>query len=261
MKKIKVSFVLLALVFSFTSIGHAVELFEGVWRAFDGKFSQLEGVILGTGVMYSPSIYEGVDDGVTVIPIMIGKYKNFYFKGTTLGYVVNDNEDVHISLIAQPRFSGYHSDDSDVLTGMEDRESSIDGGVKISWNNDWFLLNVTGLTDLSGKHDGHEVKVVASRDFLKGGFTPRIGAKWQSDNMVEYYYGVAGAEVRAGRPSYAGDAVVNAIAGFAIGIPLGDHWTITGDFEYEWFGSKITNSPLVDEDSTLKTMMGIVYRF
>ncbi|MBU1906390.1 MAG: MipA/OmpV family protein [Candidatus Omnitrophica bacterium] len=261
MKRSKIIFLIFFFIFSFQSICHAVELFEGVWRAFDLEVEELEGVVLGFGVLYSTSVYEGVDDSVWAVPIIVGKYKRFYVDGSSLGYILNDRKDFYLSLVVQPRFGGYDHDDSSTLAGMDDRKWSLEGGLRLTWNNDLFLLNITGVNDLLGRYDGHEVKAIFSRDFLKGTFTPKVGVKWLSDNLVEYYYGVTGSEATSARPVYEGGSTVNFIAGFSVAFPLGDKWAITGDFEYETLGSEIEDSPIVDESDDFTTVAGLVYRF
>ncbi|MFH1414351.1 MAG: MipA/OmpV family protein [Candidatus Omnitrophota bacterium] len=261
MRKSKVIFVTFVFILSFQSACHAAELFEGLWRGFDLEVEELEGVVLGGGVLYSTSVYEGVDDSVWAVPIIIGQYKRFYLDGSSLGYILNDREDLHFSFVMQLRFGGYDDGDSSALAGMDGREWSLDGGLRLTWDNGLFLLNITGITDLLGRHDGHEVRAIFSRNFLKGAFTPKLGVKWLSNNLVEYYYGVASSEATSARQVYEGGSTLDFIAGFSIVIPIGDNWVITGDFEYETLGSEIEDSPIVDADDTFRTVAGLVYRF
>lgn len=261
MKSAKIIVFALVVLLMSLSKASAVELFEGAWRGLDADFEEIEGAVLGVGALYSVSPYRGVDDNVAAVPIIVGKYKNLYSDGTSLGFILNDNEEVYFSIVGQPRFSGYDSDDSSFLNGMQDREWTIDGGLRLTWNNDLFLMNLTGITDLLSEHDGQQVGIVFSKEFFDGGITPRVGVKWLSDNLVEHYYGVAGTEATATRSSYEGGATVDYIAGFSVGIPLDDAWAIFGDFEYEKLGDEITDSPIVEEDNMFTYMLGAAYRF
>ncbi len=262
-QKRKTLIISLVIVFCFgsTTCCHAVELFEGVWRALGVDVKELEGAVLGLGVLYTPSVYKDADDNVWPIPLIIGKYKRFYSDGSSFGYVLNDNNTLFFSLVGQPRFNGYKSSDSAALSGMEDRDWSLDGGLKMSWNNEWFLLNITGVTDLLSRHNGHELKAVVSKELFKGGLTPKLGIKWLSDNVVEYYYGVSGTEHRAERPAYEGGSSINVIAGFTLALPLGEDWAAITDFEYRYLGSEIEDSPIVDTHDDFTAIFGIVYRY
>jgi len=256
-----VCLVLLAAVLCPQNESHAIEMFEGVWQALDVDVEELQGAVLGGGVLYSPSRYEGVDDSIWAVPLIVGKYKRFYSDGNSLGYLLTENNKLNFSLIGAPRFGGYSSGDSDALAGMEDRDWSIDGGLRMTWNAELFLLNVTAVTDLLGTHDGQEVKAVFSKEFLKGGFTPRVGAKWFSSQMTDYYYGVEAPEATASRTAYEGDETFNYIAGFSAAYPLGDEWVVIGDFEYEALGSEVQDSPIVDTDDDYTAVVGLAYRF
>ena len=241
--------------------GQALELFEGVWQALDVDVDELQGAVLGGGVLLSTSRYKGIDDAVWGVPIIVGKYKRFYSDGTSLGYFLTKNKTLNLSVVAAPRFGGYDASDSDDLAGMQDRDWSLDGGLRLTWDAEYFLLNVTALTDVLNEHNGHEVKAVISREFLDGGFTPRLGIKWLSSNIVEYYYGVAGGEATANRPAYEGDATIDMIVGCTLAYPLGEDWALFGDVEFETLGSEIKDSPIVDADDDLTTVVGVVYRF
>lgn len=238
--------------------GYGAEFFG---RTFEIDQEELKGVNLGVGLLYSTSPYEGKEDNVYPVPLIEGRYKNIYSDGTSLGYIFAEKNEFAFSVVGFPRLMGYEEDDSSDLNGMQDREWSLDAGLRAAWDNEFFSLAVTGLTDLFSRHQGQEFSAVISREFLEGAFIPRIGVKWWSDDLVDYYFGVVESEVRANRPEYAGDATTNFIAGFTAGLPLDDAWALVFDFEYEDFGSEVEDSPIVDADNVFRYVAGIVYRF
>lgn len=248
-------------IFGIYATGHAAGFFEKAGEVFGLEEQDFKGVILGAGARYSPSPYRGQDDDVWPVPVIVGEYKRFYSDGPSLGYKLNDDEDLFLSAVLAPRLGGYESDDSTELNGMEDREWSLDGGLRLTWHNGYFDFNVTGLADLLNNHQGREVKAVFSREFFDGLITPRVGVKWTSEDTVDYYYGVLGNEATAGRSAYEGESTADFFAGLRLGVPLDDHWTVIGDFEYENLGSGITDSPLVDTDSFFTYVAGLAYRF
>lgn len=241
----------IALVFSVTNIAFG-ELIDT---------EELKGSILGLGVLYSTQPYTDVDEDVWVVPIIKGRYKKFYIDGRSLGYVFNDSEEFEFSVLLKPRFMGYDDSDSPVLAGMDDREWSIDGGLRFKWNNQFFTLSVTALNDLLNQHQGQEISCVLSREFKDGLFTPRLGVRYLSDDIVDYYYGVLGDEAIPTRPAYTADAAVDYFAGLSLAIPVGEKWAIIADFEYENLSSEIEDSPIVDQEEILTYIVGAVYRF
>ena len=222
---------------------------------------ELKGSVIGLGALYATEPYTDVDEDVWAVPLIKGKYKKFYIDGKSAGYILNDNEELELSLVIKPRLMGYEDDDSPILNGMDDREWSIDGGLRLKWNNEFFTLSTTLLNDLLNEHQGQEVSCVISREFKDGVFTPRAGVRWLSDDIIDYYYGVLGNEATPIRAVYTADDTLTYFSGFTVAVPLGEKWALIGDFEYEGLGSEIKDSPIVDADEILTFIAGIVYRF
>lgn len=242
---------ILGLIFSVTNLAFA-ELIDT---------EELKGSILGLGVLYSTEPYTDVDEDFWVVPIIKVRYKKFYIDGKSLGYILNDSEEFEFSVLLKPRLMGYEDSDSPVLAGMDDRDWSIDGGFRFKWNNQFFSLSVTTLNDLLNEHQGQEFSCVVSREFKDGIFIPRIGVRYLSDDIVDYYYGVLGNEATTSRAAYTASDAVNYFTGFSLAIPIGEKWAIIGDFEYENLNSEIEDSPIVDEEEILTYILGAVYRF
>jgi len=256
-----ISLVLFFSLIFFSSIGVAAELFEE-WTGTPQMDKQgFEQLILGVGVHYSVEPYTDVDDNVSAVPIIILKYKNLFVDGRSFGLILKEMNKFSVSLVGEPRVMGFDSGDSSALNGMEDRDWSLDGGLRLNWDSGYFLLKAEALTDLLSEHDGQELNVVISKSFFKGVFTPRVGVKWLSEPLVDHYFGVWDNETRAGRSAYSPDSAVNFIAGAAITVPLGENWAAGVDFEYQALGSEIKDSPIVDEEETLSCTAGVVYRF
>jgi len=156
---------------------------------------------------------------------------------------------------------GYDSEDSFALAGMDDRDGSLDGGIKSSLNLQWMYVSLVAVTDLLGEHEGQEISTVLSKKLYEGILTPRIGFKWLSEDLVDHYYGVKSSEATGSRPAYAGDSTVNFLAGVSVGVPISEKWAIIGDFEYENLGSEIEDSPIIDREDIFTYVLGAVYRF
>ena len=57
-----------------------------------------------------------------------------------------------------------------------------------------------------------------------------------------------------------GDSV-DPFVGFGLDYLLDERWSIFSLFKNEWLGSEITDSPIVDQHSTISVILGLVYRF
>jgi outer membrane protein len=239
-------------------------LIFGITNTLSGELidkEELKGSILGLGALYSTQPYTDVDEDVWVVPLIKGRYKRFYVDGKSFGYILNDNEEFEFSVLAKPRLMGYEDSDSPVLAGMDDREWSIDAGLRFKWNNQFFTLSITALNDILNEHQGQEINCMVSREFKEGLFTPRMGVRYLSDDIVDYYYGVLGNEATPSRPVYTAEATLNYFGGFTVSIPIGEKWAVIGDFEYESLGSEIEDSPIVDTQEIITYIVGAVYRF
>jgi outer membrane protein len=221
-----------------------------------------DGSLMGAGAMMIESPYKGVDDGVYPVPVLIFESKQFFVDKTVAGYYFNDKtSSVRWAVIGSLRMQGYEADDSSDLDGMQDRDMAFDGGLRISWKNEIIYMILEGVTDLSGTHQGQELRLTIEKELLRGFLTPKAGIKWQSDDLTDYYYGVKPNEVRAGRVAYAADDDLEYMVGVTIGVPLGEKWAAFGDIQCSFLEDEGKDSPIVGKDKLMRYVMGVVYRF
>jgi len=221
-----------------------------------------KGSLMGAGAMMIESPYKGVDDDVYPVPVLIFESRRFFADKTVFGYYFNDKSNpVRWAVIGSLRLQGYEVDDSSDLTGMQDRDWAFDGGLRISWKNEIINMILEGVTDVSGTHEGQELRVTIEKELFKGFLTPKAGIKWQSDDLVDYYYGVKPNEVRAGRVAYAADDGLEYMIGVTIGVPLGEKWAAFGDIQCSFLGDEGKDSPIVGKDKLMRYVAGAVYRF
>ncbi|MEM9554668.1 MAG: MipA/OmpV family protein [Acidobacteriota bacterium] len=221
---------------------------------------------LGVGVVLGPEPYVGTDAvDVQPIPVLGIESKRFYFRGIVAGLRLVDDERWGLDwIIAKARFLGYEADDSDFLEGMEDRDLSVDGGLSARFGLAAGLeLRAEALTDLLGRHEGHEVLLELERTWSpapRWRVTPKIGARWQSDDLVRYYYGVEPGEARAGRPAYRPDATVNFEAGVGAMYFSRGRWSWQGQLAVDVLGSEIDDSPIVERQTSISGLTFVAWR-
>jgi len=216
---------------------------------------------VGGGGYIQTEPYAGVDARVYPAPVVTYEGEHFYVRGATVGYRPLSENGLMIGPMVQPRIQGFSGDDSPFLTGMQDRHWSIDAGVNIEAATPVGLLGVSVVSDLLGRYRGQEVefRYMIMLPVLGFELIPSGGVRWESDSLVDYYYGVRPKEARPGRPAYQGEQAFDPFLRLAIRHKLTKHWSLFSDTQYEWLASEITNSPIVSKDHQVSFAAGVLY--
>jgi len=218
---------------------------------------------VGAGAVISSKPYEGIRSKVYGVPILGYEGERLYLRGISGGYRLLMYKGWSVGPMLRPRFEGYEASDSPVLSGMDDRKRTLDGGVDLSWRTDWGLLSTVFLTDLLGEHDGQEVEISYTALFAYAGFdfVPSAGLRWRSGDVVDFYYGVRADEARPGRPAYTPEATLTPVVRLAVRRKLSRHWGLLLGFQYEWLDDEISDSPIVEDNTILSLLVGAAYAF
>ena len=222
--------------------------------------------LIGAGVAVSASPYDGDDAHVWGVPIGFWRNEHFFVEGLKGGWIFAENDAFRADLFLTPRLMGYDADNSSALNGMSNRDFSIDGGAQITWKvpdvKD-LTLNLSATTDLMSKHEGQEIALSGQKvfkfDFYQ--IVPEIGFKWQSSNLVDYYYGVRDSEATANRPAYEPDAAIDPFINVGFYMGLSQEWFLVSRFGYEFLGNEIQDSPIVDKSGLFTGVIGLAKRF
>lgn len=160
------------------------------------------------------------------------------------------------------RWASDHHDD--VLEGMADRHTSLDGSINAVWWNPIAAVRVSYFHDILGVSDGSGARVSISHRFPIGqafSISPFVGAEWQSRRLVNYYYGVRPDEATASRPEYHGRDSVNLQGGFFAGYRLTPTWSLFGSVSVKWLDDGIYDSPIVLDRYSAFSFIGVGWRF
>jgi outer membrane protein len=220
-------------------------------------------VSLGLGAVVSPRPFIGTNAEVFPIPMLGIRYKSFFFEGTRLGFRGRPAEHFEASVFAAARFDGVDPDDSPALTGMEERDLSVDLGLRLAGVWDHFEVDLIGTQDLLDRSGGQDAELGLAFPFSAGSWRlkPRVSGRWLSDDVVDYYYGVRPSEARPGRAAYAGRDTWNLKAEMSFTRPFNNGWTLLFKADWERLGSEIADSPIVNENDSLGGFAAMVYTF
>jgi MipA family protein len=221
--------------------------------------------IVGVGVLFRAEAYEAIDHRMLFLPHMIMRRGNFFIEGLEAGYRVAEGEQGHFDLILTPRLEGFEGDEHVFFKDMADRDFSVDGGIGTTWREGEFEFKLSAVTDLLNKSEGEEVTLSVGNTYILTGkmtiLTPSLGVRWQSKDLVNYYYGVKTTEVKARRSAYTGHATLNYIAAINATYSLSKRSTLFATVEYEHLGDGIHDSPLVNQEQIISVFLAYGWQF
>ncbi len=219
--------------------------------------------LMGAGIYTVPQPYEGIGTSIVPVPLANVSWKRFYVYGVEGGFRWRERSLLGWRVFVSPRFMGYDSGESEALDGMEARDFSGDAGAGVTLRPIPFILDLSLRTDILGKSGGEEALLDVDLLLPSGAwlFRPSAGAQWQSDEMIDYYYGVTRDESRPGRPAYGGDAAFTWYVEIEASWKIGARWTLVSGVTSDHLGGGITESPIVDASHTETGYIGLLYGF
>ncbi|MBV7427943.1 MULTISPECIES: MipA/OmpV family protein [unclassified Acidovorax] len=217
----------------------------------------------GLAVSADRKPYRDFDDKAQPLPLLTYENRWVHIAGPGVDVKLPPAGPVGLRLRSRFGFEGYEAKDSPFLTGMQERKGSLWLGAAASWDTGPLQLSAELLADASGHSKGRQFTLKAERRFQLGAWdiTPRVSVQRQDRKYVDYYYGVEGAEARAGRPAHEGSSAVNLQAGLRVGYALAPRQWMFVDVSSTRLASAIKNSPLVNRSSQPAVTAGWLYRF
>ena len=218
---------------------------------------------LGVGVAAQQPPQVGTSTETVVLPFPSYQGERLSLDFGSVGYALVNTDRVRFAVEGQLRFDGYDPAESTELSGLRERDVTLDAGFSIATGDKWGIASFQVMADALGIHKGYEMSASYQYPIQLGRWTlvPGITAKWPSEELVEYYYGVRLDEATPDRPAYSGRAVFNASAALNASYTLTDSWELIGGAEYTRLGDGITDSPIIEKDHEVIMYSAIVYRF
>lgn len=218
---------------------------------------------IGLGSLVQDNGYVDQSTEVNILPIVYYESGNFSILGPRFGYEFADLEGFEFTFVGQLNLGGYKEEDGDIFTGMEERSGSVDLGLEIEYESDYGDFSFSYLTDATSEHEGNELSFKYSLPFIfeSSMVTPYIGYVRQSEEMIDYYYGVRANEATLERPFYKGEAA----SGIEVGVfslwRFGKHHNVVSDLSFVTLADEIKDSPLVDASNNVSLILGYLYVF
>ena len=220
---------------------------------------------IGFGPYIQTQPYENVDDILLPSPVFFYDDGLFYIRWSRAGvYFLGDKQDDYawgFSITTQPRTYGYEKDE---ILGMDERETTWEGGLAFSAKTDKAYIEVMALTDVMDRYDSWILKTELGYDFEIGNFSlyPSLIVIYQSSDFLNYYYGVTEQEAtRRGETQYIPDD------GFLLGVqtyikyPFTDELSALINIRADKISQEATDSPIVTEDYIYSGLVSLIYTF
>ena len=232
-----------------------------------GNDGQISFFSAGAGVIITEDPYKGIDTKSQGIPFFLYRTERLSLFGPMIRYLIFEDDDWELDALTKIRFEGYEEGDSRFLQDMDERKWTLELGGSLSKVFPIGDITADFSADILNEHKGHELRLFYSYDFgdafnsLALTVTPNIGLIYRNSKLNDYYYGVRESEINASRPEYNVGDSTGLMAGLRINYIYNENLSLVGIISYEWLGSEIRHSPIVDKDFLESFLFGILYRF
>jgi outer membrane scaffolding protein for murein synthesis (MipA/OmpV family) len=226
---------------------------------------------LGFGWRWGDSPYKGIDDissketdeSSDLLPFYFYEGKFLFSHGSSAGVHLFDTGTFSADALIAYRFDRLEPERDPYFEGVDEREQSLDGGLRGSLRGDWGKLSLTWLTDTLDRHNGEEVDLTYRYNWMADKWTisPFASYAYWNESLTRYYYGVSGAEARDDLPAYRPGASSLWRAGVNTSYRMSKRLRLFANLSMDWLGDEMSDSPLVGDDKLASIMVGAAYAF
>jgi len=200
-------------------------------------------------------------------PVLYASYGRLYVDFPELGYYLLGSESGGgywgLAALLELPADGFEVRDETHLADLEDREPTLEGGLKLIAGGEWGTVEIGANADLEGAHDGYSVRaryeLPLRLDTLT--FSPGLFATYRDEANGDYYYGVDEDETSTARPAFEVDEPTLGVGvGYSLNYRLGPDWGLFHSLRIRVLDELLDDSPLtvIGEPSTLS--VGVLYR-
>lgn len=233
------------------------------------------GFIVGVGKSSLNSLNQSERGNLINEPWFSGGYYNGNFfiesdpangKPFTLGYTAYETDTLQINTILTPFFVGFdeeHQKRGDMLTGLGNRNGSLDAGIEILSTHKFGQIGFRALRDVVSAHGGFALATAYSYPVYldKMVIWPSVTVTYASSEVNNHFFGIRPSEVRPDRPLYTAGSGFIAKMAFYLEYELTDRTNLIGFSHYTKTSSDIHQSPLVSRNYSFAAGMGVIWIF
>lgn len=146
---------------------------------------------------------------------------------------------------------------------IPDRDYALETGLEYLLDRPWGRLHAQAMADVSGVHQGFDLWLSVSNDYVVGRwhFVPSASVNWKSRKLNDYYYGVRANEAIGALTEYRASAGVNVALKMSASYYISERWRFIATVDYERINSSAADSPLLAEEYIGAYFLGIHHAF
>lgn len=145
---------------------------------------------------------------------------------------------------------------------LSERRMAGLGGIEYSLSGSWVDFQLQWLKDVTDIHHGEERRISLAKFWNTGShsYGVSVGAIWQSEEIINYYFGVKPDEADVENQYEAGSGV-STLLRFDWNYKLSKSWDLRSVVSYRYLPSEISSSPLIKNNNVVTVFVGGVYHF
>ena len=232
-----------------------------------------DGLSVGVAVVAASGIRVGEDARSMLVPVLGYEGERLFLRGLLGGVHLFKRDGLELNLLFAARLDHWDAGDLDTARlaarGIDrsllvDRDPAAEAGLGLAWKGSAGRVGLEARTDISNASGGHELEL--SYTFAvpagKGLLAPAVAVSYWSPKLSDYYFGTLPEEEAAGVPSYRPGAEVVPSVSVSYLRALPGRWRLFGVFKYQWLGTGMADSPLVEGDRGVPSLfMGVSRSF
>ncbi|MBY6186384.1 MipA/OmpV family protein [Marinobacter hydrocarbonoclasticus] len=239
-------------------------------------------ISFGVGEMRNPIAYSSP---VPLFALPSFRYygQRFYLENLDMGFSLAEQSKWQLDLIGRPSLEALYYMDQDgaalfasILNGVRpslfsarevediERRFSYLGGARIDYFTEESRFGVQLLTDLTGVHNGQELRLEAEHylDGAAGGLAITLGARLLSTDYTSYYYALRQGDLPFTIPAehLGADAAINPYLRLDYHYPLNQDVALIGHWYLEDLDDALTDGLLIDASVLSNWFVGLHWR-
>ncbi|MUI56138.1 MipA/OmpV family protein [Aliivibrio fischeri] len=222
---------------------------------------------LGAAAAYSPSFYKETPSNTTIIPMIGYEGEYLFLRGFSGGYrlkPVGSPQNIIFRFVYDPRTFKPNDSNDAAMQKLDERKSTVLGGVSYQMITHVGIVEFTGGTDVGRTHNGLYAEA-AWRLPIRGkgwAITPSLGYSYNSEKLNNHLYGVSNEEaLRTGVDQFNADWDGQFFIGLSTYFHITPNVRVTGGLRYVNLEGNLENSPMIEHTTSSTGNVGIAYVF
>lgn len=228
------------------------------------------GASAGLAAVWLSSPYKRHDDLNVPAPIVNIERESFYVRGTEAGAFLWKNEcgsEAH-ALSLGVSYSELFFDAGKTknynLKKLDNRHSTLNAFLQYTLYFPYGHAGIQVLRDTLDNSDAFSGRAWYQYPLLLGPvyFIPGVGIRWDSQQQLNYYYGISGREAQeSGLVRYRPQGGVSPFISLGTRWSFADDWSVITTSGIIFLNEEIRNSPMVDDNLIFHASIGLSYSF